>query len=292
MPANTPVYFGKEAVSGELTPLLDKNLNILRKLAKIVALLLEPLGGPLSMERNQPSGTPSTRSCSKIRNGNKTVWEYIQSFVSLVLPLTHPSNVGKWTVAVSHFVSAFILAYTRRVGRERMSTAVVNESTGRVCITESGVVELSHRMGREEDEKVVELFLPVLLQGIYSKNQSAGASCESGVKRLCYLLPETTLERLLEQLVAALEAVTESHQLQVSLRLLTQLIPLILQRTPGMVPQLLTLTLPAIDGAEPFKTVQALTFYSVLFSRIVCKDLSSIEVDDIPIEKVANVSSQ
>lgn len=273
-------------VGGELSPLLDKNLNILRKLAKIIALLLEPLSGPVHLQQGS--------QCDKLLS--TTLWDYIYPFASLILPLTHPSNTGKWTQPLSHFVSAFVQAYTRRVARERMSDTVVTDSAGRLCGTSqegtgtTPTMILSYRLGRPEDEKIVELFLPVLLQGIYSKNHTAGTSYEAAIKRLCYLSPSLALERVLEQLTVSLEAVTESHQLQASLRLLTQLIPLTIQHLPGVIPQLLRLILPAIDGAEPFKTVQALTFYSVLFSHIGCQDLaSSMEIDDFPIEQASEV---
>lgn len=231
---------------------------------------------------------PSNQQSACIPTTSATnIWDYIQSLVSLIFPLTHPNNTGKWSRLVSQFVDAFIQAYIRRVARERMSGTVVSDLTGRYC--HDGIPTMSYRLGRAEDEKIVNWFLPILMQGIYSKSLDAGSYYESSIKRLCYLLPEETLEPVLQQLVTALEAVAESHQLQTSLRLLTQLIPLILQRVPGMVPQLLTLILPAIDGAEPFKTVQALTFYLVLFSHIGCRDLAAIEVSELPIETAAEV---
>lgn len=267
--------------------LLDKNPNILRKLAKIFALLLEPLSGPAPL---QPA--VAGEAAVMFVPTAATVWDYIQSFVSLIFPSTHPSNNGRWSQPISHFVSAFIQAYTRRVARERMSSSAVKESVGRLCEgpPDERIPILSYRLGRAEDEKLADLFLPVMLQGIYSKNPTAGASYETSIKRVCTLLPESSLERVLDQLMSSLEAVTESHQLQASLRLLTQLVPLTIQRMPGVIPQLLTLTLPAIDGAEPFKTVQALTFYSVLFSNIGCQDLTStMEVDEFPIDQASDV---
>lgn len=266
-------------VGGEFTPLLDKNLNIIRKLAKILALLLEPLSGPADLTQSKQFATGTS---------GIQAWEYLRSLVSLIYPLSHPSNTGKWSLSVGHFVNAFIQAYTRRMARERMSSLVVDDRTGRIC-DNAGVAMKSNRLGRAEDEEIVALFMPLLLQGIYSKNQTAGSAYESCIKRLCYLLPELTLEPVLEKVIAALEAVTESHQLQAALRLLAQLTPLIIQRTPGIIPQILNMTLPAIDGAEPFKTVQALTFYAVLFSHIGCRDLTDIEIEELPVDDVAEV---
>lgn len=240
-------------------------------------MLLEPLAGP----------TPMDNTHQLTATGNPTAWDYLESSISLIFPLSHPSNTGKWTTPVSYFVNALILAYTRRVARERMSSEVVRDCVGRKWDENS--LKSSYRLGRAEDEKFVDLFMPLLLQGMYAKNQTACTAYESSIKRLCSLLPEMTVEPILEQLVSALDAVTSSHQLQVALRLLSQLTPVILQRAPGILPQFLTSTLPAIDGADPFKTVQALTFYSVLFSHLGSRDLSAVEVDDLPLEQIAQV---
>lgn len=259
-------------IPGELTPLLDKSFSILTKLGKILALLLEPLSGLVEYTAPQTGG-PDHYSF---------IWNGLRSLMSIVFPYTHPSNPGRWVSPISSFVQSFTLAYTRRVARERMSVSIVADTVGTV----SG---MSYRLGRAEDQEVVNLVLPVLLQGIYSKNQTAGAAYEASLKQLCFLLPEKTVETVLEKLLTALESLTESHQLHASLRLLTQLVPLLVQRNPGLIPQLLTLTLPAIDSSEPFKTVQALTFYIVLMSHLGCNDISFLEVDDIPIEAISTV---
>lgn len=79
-----------------------------------------------------------------------------------------------------------------------MTKAAVPVEVGRIV---EGSVVRSCRLGRLEDERIVDLFLPLLMQGIYSKSQSAGSSFEGAIKRLCFLLPDRSLQPVLNQLM-------------------------------------------------------------------------------------------
>lgn len=54
-----------------------------------------------------------------------------------------------------------------------------------------------------------------LYLGIYCKNNTIAITYEISIRSLCYLVPDLTLEPVLEQSIAALETLTETHQLQV-----------------------------------------------------------------------------
>eukprot|EP00922_Rhytidocystis_sp_ex-Travisia-forbesii_P015376 GHVS01022934.1.p1 GENE.GHVS01022934.1~~GHVS01022934.1.p1 ORF type:complete len:2097 (+),score=211.49 GHVS01022934.1:68-6358(+) len=142
------------------------------------------------------------------------------------------------------------------------------------------------RLGRKEDEKIAELLYPLLLQGAYAKQHSVANSFEDALKRICHLLPDIYLEPVVLRLMEMLAAVSESHQTLSSVRLLTQLCPLILKYSPRYLGELLILTLPGIEPADPFKTVQTLTLYSVLFSYIPCADTSDLDLSQVDFRSV------
>lgn len=93
------------------------------------------------------------------------------------------------------------------------------------------------------------------------------------------------------RILAALETVTESHQVQSAFRLLSQLCSLVLQRAPELVADLLTLSLPGIDSGDPFKTVQVLTFYVVLLGQMAAQDFSDVDVNSVPFEQISEVNT-
>lgn len=183
--------------------MLLKQPHLLRKLAKVIALLLPPLDGPV---RLNGSALTATNTVGVTVSDNvedqrsvsvRSIWENLEALLSVAFPLTHPSHGGKWTGPISQFIDALVLAYTRRVARERMSTCVVPATVGRLCSSDKPL--MSYRLGRREDEKLTELLLPLLLQGMYSKSLNASTAYETAIKRLCYLLPDVALPTVLER---------------------------------------------------------------------------------------------
>ncbi|ORM39978.1 Proteasome activator subunit 4 [Babesia sp. Xinjiang] len=246
----------KESVPGEFTVLLEKPLQICKKFGKLLAYLLCPIG-------NETDAGATFAS---------DIMDYLTAVVSAVYPYTHPSNGGKWSYNIALFVRQFVLSYTRRVCRERASPNVVCSKTGS---TESGV---NLRLNRANDDAIVELFYPLALQGMYSKNMHVAYAYEDVIKRLCYLLPDKTLVGLLDHLILSSESVTEPHQMLCALRLFAQLIPLILTYSPQALIPILEIALKGIDSSDPFKTGQTLTLVNVIFSHLACRDLSDIEL--------------
>jgi hypothetical protein len=93
----------------------------------------------------------------------------------------------------------------------------------------------------------------------------------------------------LHRILSALATVTDSHRIQSALRLLIHLCPLILQRMPELIPDMLSLTLPALDTSDPFKTVQALTFYIIFFSHVKATDISHLDAENFQINSFLSV---
>ncbi|PFH36451.1 hypothetical protein BESB_046430 [Besnoitia besnoiti] len=131
------------------------------------------------------------------------------------------------------------------------------------------------RLGRQEDEKVVELLGPLFLQGMFSKHMGVASCYEDGMKLLCHLQPEKVVEGLLERATASLEDVIEARH-STTVQLLTRTAQTLVKFAPAALPTILSLTLPGIDPADPLKTFLTLSFYTVLFSYIPLIDCSGI----------------
>jgi hypothetical protein len=134
-------------------------------IAKIVVLLLEPIDGPqiIANDNCHVIRIPESKDYDEtvLQKSDPSVWDLLETFLSVLFPLTHPNNLEVYTVPISRFVSSFIIAYTRRVSRERMTESVVDYSVGRCRRMD---VIKSYRLGQKEDKKIVSLFLPLLFQ--------------------------------------------------------------------------------------------------------------------------------
>ncbi|XP_053990948.1 uncharacterized protein LOC128883022 [Hylaeus volcanicus] len=278
------ISFSKIPVIAELLQLSSKQQYAYSILAKIVVLLLEPIDGPQIVTSDNCHVIPMAESQpydeAFSRTNDPSIWDLLETFLSVLFPLTHPNNLEAYTIPISRFVSSFIISYTRRVSRERMTDSVVDYKVGRCRRMD---VIKSYRLGQKEDKKIVSLFLPLVLQGIYSKSSNASSAFEYAMKHLCYLHPSSTLPIVTDQILSALATLTDSHRIQSALRLLIHLCPLILQRMPELIPDMLSLTLPALDTSDPFKTVQVLTFYIIFFSHMKATDISHLDTESIQI---------
>lgn len=252
------VTYFKESVPGEFTAYLEKPLNFIKKLGKIVAYLVAPVVEEMEIEQKNVAET----------------MDYLTALVNVVYPYTHPSNGGKWSLNIASFIRSFVVGYSRRVCRERSPKAVASEKMGMVI--DGKLMKLN----RETDAAIVELFYALALQGMYSKNMHLAYSCEDVIKRLCNLQPDTILVGVLDHLMLSCESVTEPHQVLSALRLFAQLFPLIVKYTPQAISTLLDISLKGINSADPFKTGQTLTLINVIFSHLPCKDLRDLEISD------------
>nr|CEL65957.1 TPA: hypothetical protein BN1204_017880 [Neospora caninum Liverpool] len=134
---------------------------------------------------------------------------------------------------------------------------------------------LCRRLGRREDEKVVQLLAPIFLQGMFSKHMAVASCYEDGMKLLCHLQPEKVIEGVLERAAASLETVTEANHTN-TVQLLSRSAQTLVKFAPSALPTILSLTLPGLDPADPLKTFLTLSFYTVLFSYIPLIDCSGV----------------
>jgi hypothetical protein len=132
-----------------------------RKAAKLLIYLLEPLS---VAEALPPSDENEREKGGSLHPTQRHVFAFLEALVNTVFPYTHPSNIGKWGSFVASLVSHLVAAYCRRVLRERQGVSVVKGCVGREVDPETGEVLRDLRLQRRDDEKMVDIFLPLLLQ--------------------------------------------------------------------------------------------------------------------------------
>ncbi|GIX60980.1 very large low complexity protein [Babesia caballi] len=248
----------KEMMSSEIMVLLEKQNCICKTFGKFLVYLLCPIN---------ESGTAYSTFASELM-------EHLTALVSAIYPYTHPSYGGKCVPRIANFIRHFVLGYARRVCRERASPALVSCHTGTV---DGGK---SMRLTRANDMATVDLFYVLALQGMHSRDVHVAHSFEDVIRRLCYLVPEKTLEGLLDQLLQSSDSLTEPHRTLSAMRLLTQMVPLILTYTPQALLPMLDIAIKGVDSSDSFKTSQTLFLLNVVFSYVACRDLSDIQISD------------
>ncbi|BAM41957.1 conserved hypothetical protein [Theileria orientalis strain Shintoku] len=273
LPNKTKVTKYKETMPGEYTCLLIKSLKMSKKMSKLLVLLMHPSKdvavkcvdcvdnnteekcGHQSRESRlvltETSEGLNWESWKKEEEKGHDIFEYLRCLVNVVYPYTHPSNNGKWSLNISLFVKYLALAYTRKAIRERTGF-----SGGNLIEYDKAAL----------DENVSDLLYGVSKQGMFSKNIQICNNYEETIKRICHLCPQRYLISTAEKFIENCNVVNEPNQLLGSLRLLTQLSPLIVRLMPNVVHDLLNTLLSFINLSEPFITTQSLILISLVVS--------------------------
>ncbi|KAK6588301.1 hypothetical protein RS030_6747 [Cryptosporidium xiaoi] len=259
----------KEVVSNEiLSSLSIKQINIYNKFSIIFVNLIKSLN---TLENGD----------ERSKSNFKVVIECLQNLINIVNPLSHPSNLGKWSHSISIFIQAFTYQYCKRIYKERLE--LPEKSENKQLIVNSSLC-------RFDDEYILTMLIPLLEQGIYSKDIQIAGRYEDSLKRWTYILPDILLNYLINiRIIPALEVETETHQVYVAFRLLSTITPLIIQFVPENIPKLLDLSLNGIDITDPMKINQTLFFYTVLFYYSQNIPIKSLEFDEYNvIDEISN----
>ncbi|KAH8741753.1 hypothetical protein FG386_001327 [Cryptosporidium ryanae] len=250
----------KEVISSEiLSSMSIKPINIYNKFSIIFVHLIKSL---YTLEKGDDG----------LKSNLRIMIKCLQNLLNILYPLTHPSNSGKWSHSISIFIQAFTYQYCKRIYRERLELPEKKES--------KQLIENSF-LCRFDDEYMLTIFIPLLEQGIYSKDIQISGRYEDSLKRWTYILPDILLNYLINiRIIPALEVETETHQVYVAFRLLSTITPLIMQFVPENIPRLLDLSLNGIDIADPMKINQALFFYTVLFYYSQSIPIRNLEFDE------------
>ena len=227
-----------------------KSLQVVTKAAKLIIYLLRP--------RATGDGRGGDDAASAMSH-MKRLAKAVESFL-------HPSNGGYWTRRLTQLLSSLCLHLLDRVRREKMSDPGPDLKLQPADVT-----------------AVVNIVMPLALQGLYSKNASAVSQVCVALKDLALLDADTLLPALVERVYGALTTLTEVHQASAALEALAAIIYPVLRldnfaQGAMHLPNILNLTLSGIDTNDSRKTWSTLRFYAILLSG-----LPLIPIDDGPV---------
>ncbi|KAJ1608039.1 hypothetical protein OIY81_2783 [Cryptosporidium canis] len=263
----------KEIISNELLSALTvKPVNLFNKFAIVFTHLLKSLRHLQSPE--------SLETAERV----KAIPDSLVNLVSIIYPLNHPSNIGKWSHGISIFVQALTYQFCKRIYRER----VLCRSEAIAPAQRESVLQAS--LCRFDDEYLMSILFPLIEQGIYSKDVQVAGRYEDALKRWTYILPDVLLSFLLNvKIMPALEGDTETHQVYIAFRILTTVVPIVIHFTPQELPKFLQISLQGIDISDPMKINQTLFFLTVLFYNLQNFQVESLDFDEY--EAVEELSS-
>lgn len=195
------------------------------------------------------------------------VQSHLDNFFESVKSFYYPSNIGKYTVKLQQFLSRLSRVFTDRVHRERYKKPSWETS-----------IPAKFQLSEDRILKFVECLKPVVLLSMFNKMGSfEAATC---LQQLAQLKPAVVLPTLLDRTYAALDTLTEPHQLTASLTCITAVARPLLSSTqafpdgPTHLIRLLTLVLPGIDANDFRKAMVTFTFISTLVSLVPLVDCS------------------
>ncbi|KAF7456213.1 hypothetical protein HWI79_3258 [Cryptosporidium felis] len=275
----------REVISNEfLSAMTIKPINIFSKFAVIFTHLLKSLAN-LEPRTQTLEGKSIDKLKDELPNQVKAVPEALKNLVSIVYPLNHPSNVGKWSHGISIFVQALTYQYCKRIFRERVefeSNFERNENSALGRTKMIGAESEFSRLCRFDDEFYLTILFPLIEQGIYSKDTQVAGRYEDSLKRWTYILPDVLLTYLLNmKLMPALQGDTETHQVYIAFRILTTILPLIVQFIPQDLPGFMEISLQGIDISDPMKINQALFFLTILFYNLQqTREIKTLDFDE------------
>lgn len=129
--------------------------------------------------------------------------------VQAVATYFHPSNSGRWCAWLGAFMNHLCYAFARRVGAERGAAAAGASTAGHTTVAER--------------QEFVDIVLPLVLQGMYSKLQSMQLYCQNSLKHLAAVAPNVVLEAALPMVQDALDpgTLSETHKAPAALMVTT-----------------------------------------------------------------------
>jgi hypothetical protein len=193
--------------------------------------------------------------------------ENLEVLLGSVEHFCHPSNSGEWSERLAWLLFALCAALAKRVARE------------------PAAIPAAHV------DRVARVILPMLLQGVFSKNGYFSAFCERSFMFLGQVRPATTLAPVLERAAAALTNLNSTHQAPSVLSNIGALASLILDRAAfpsgaGALGPVLGLMLPGLDPNDPKKTVATVKAIVGILSVAPClgRDAAAAASSAAPVE--------
>ena len=191
----------------------------------------------------------------------------LQDVIASVEIYAHPANHGNWTMSIFSLIHATTSVLLRRWNEEQ---------------AEGSKIPIHRRISLERLQKVAQLFLPLLLQGIFAKDNQTLDLAQVSLKHLCWLVPDLAFPGIIPKIVPALETLTEAHRTCTALTTLCLLSPAMLRKDhyPAVRQHFVTflhLALPGLDFNDSRKTFYTCLFYCHALMHVPIVDCSQLD---------------
>ena len=199
--------------------------------------------------------------------------QYLRRLIALIANYFHPSNSGRWSSTIGSFLAHFTASLVSRATDEKNATQAGVLDYVLSSRTQRAIASQEHRLSEEYLQELVDLLLPLVQHGLYSKVGSLSLQAASAARDLAIIRPEQVIGPFLMQAADGLGSLSTPHRTTVALRLLSALTPIFLDTHyfpdgAEYLMQALELTLPGIDPNDPGKTESTLRFIAGASARI------------------------
>ncbi|XP_078000645.1 proteasome activator complex subunit 4-like [Glandiceps talaboti] len=207
--------------------------------------------------------------------------EHLFRFFSALESYYHPSNVGKYTLKLQRLIHRLPAMFVKRIHRERHKKPTWLHS-----------IKEDYKLTEENITAFVESVRPAVFPAIFCKIGHMEAA--AALQNLAFLRPELVIPTLLEKTYAALQTLTEPHQLIATLSCVVSVSKTLLKggkwlpEGPTHLMPLLQLILPGIDPNDIGKclvTLQVISTFVSLVPLVDCSEALFVRDDLTEIER-------
>ena len=256
----------------------QEGIDFVRKLSKVLVFCIGM--------NDTDTGTGGEE---KVQNEDKNEKASISSgsndllrFFAFVAPYFHPSNTGSWTYPLGLLLHYLSYDLSRRLG---LAASIDSLHTSHPDLVRElkRADPFTERLQVPECEivAILDAFVPLCQQALYSKSAHVGSAAESAMKFLAHIDPIRVCPPFLDLAARALDisSATMSHQAPAALSALSRLVQPSLRRHPPVLlrrlPDILRLSLAGIDSNDQNKSIRTLIFYRNLTSWLPVGTASS-----------------
>ncbi|KAK6098331.1 Proteasome activator BLM10 [Batrachochytrium dendrobatidis] len=191
--------------------------------------------------------------------------EHLEMLIQAIESFFHPSNTGKWSFPISHFIKTLSQEFVSRCKNEEDPETKVSPH---------------YRITADIKQRFVMLLKTVAYLGMFGKDSRAVAYSNSTLKYLSWIDPEAVFPSLLERVYPSLEALNETHRTISCISALntTALSLIHSSHYPDgghHLTSLLHLTLPGLDINDISKSNSTLMFISNAIMTVPIFDVSA-----------------
>lgn len=191
--------------------------------------------------------------------------DYLRRLLMILRTYFYPSNSGRYSGRLGVFVRFLCSTFSKRIGFERTLPD-----------------DDPHRLPNEVKRRFLEILLPLMRQGLFSRSPMLRQGCGAGIMRLAWIAPYTIVSDIIPTLADTLspDAINQSHQAPTGLATLGCIMTPLLRGRPVLADQLVCLleaALPGLDANDIIKSLSTLVFYLLAMTCVPpVSDISTI----------------